>query len=74
MSQKSPQDLFPNLFGAKAQKVEAKPMRAQDMRLLQYCMRQASKSRPGLNTGARPAIRRAAASQAPAARFPGATR
>ena len=43
MSQKSPQDLFPNLFGVKAQKRPAPEMKPQDMRLLQYCMRQAAK-------------------------------
>ena len=62
MSQQSPQELFPNLFGTKAAKRPAPEMKPQDMRLLQYCMRQAAK-RPAAATfpGAqRPAGRPAA--------------
>lgn len=43
MSQQSPQEMFPNLFSAKAAKRPAPEMKPQDMRLLQYCMRQAAK-------------------------------
>lgn len=44
MPQQSPQELFPNLFAVKAQKPVAASMKPQDMRLLQYAMRQAAKS------------------------------
>ena len=57
MSQKSPQELFPNLFSAKAAKRPAPEMKPQDMRLLQYCMRQAAK---------RPAAARPQLAQRPA--------
>ncbi len=47
MSHKSPQELFPNLFSAKAAKRPAPEMKPQDMRLLQYCMRQAARRPAG---------------------------
>lgn len=46
-AQKSPQELFPNLFAAKPAKAQpAKPMSASDMRLVQFLMRQMGTRRP----------------------------
>jgi len=68
MSQQSPQELFPNLFAPKApQKRAAEAMKPQDMRLLQYCMRQASKT-PARPAAAPLAARRAAPAAARPAR------
>ena len=62
MSKQSPQELFPNLFAAKAAKAPSPDMKPQDMRLLQYCMRQAAKTRPGapLSNARRPMAARPA--------------
>lgn len=45
--QKSPEEMFPNLFGKKpVAKRNVREMKPADMRLLQYMMRQASRRAP----------------------------
>jgi hypothetical protein len=67
MSQQSPQELFPNLFAANVpQKRAAEAMKPQDLRLLQYCMRQASKASPRPAPAPLPVRRPATAAARPA--------
>jgi hypothetical protein len=61
-NQKSPQELFPNLFGARPAKAQpARPMSPSDMRLVQFLMRQMGTRRPAATRPASAPLPRPAA-------------